>query len=368
MEQKKYFDRENEIDIKELFNKILDQKRVILIISAFFTLVGIITALKTPNIYSASSTFITNNNSPSANGNLGGLASLAGINLGNMQANNSEIPPKLYSKLISSTPFLETLSSVQIPHNESTTTLKNYLTIKNVDDNPTLLFLIKKYTFGLPKVIKNALFKSLIPTTNQRTKSADNLKKVSLENEVLFEAIEKSLKLTIDPTQGFIILSFKDTNAKVAASVALEAQKLLQEKIAEFKNKNAQEHLKFTNSLYQRKKLEFEILQDKLALFRDKNQNISSGLFENKLSRLESEFTVLSTVYKDLAVQVETARIRLNKTTPLFTVIEPVIVPNIRDSPNRTRMVMSYMVFGLLFGIVLSPLPFSKKINKLLSK
>ena len=210
MEQKKYFDKENEIDIKELFNKILDQKRVILIISAFFTLIGIITALKTPNIYSASSTFITNNNSPSANGNLGGLASLAGINLGNMQANNSEIPPKLYSKLISSTPFLETLSSVQIPHNESTTTLKNYLTIKNVDDNPTLLFLIKKYTFGLPKVIKNALFKSLTPTTNQRTKSADNLKKVSLENEVLFEAMEKSLTLTIDPTQGFIILSFKD--------------------------------------------------------------------------------------------------------------------------------------------------------------
>ena len=90
----------------------------------------------------------------------------------------------------------------------------------------------------------------------------------------------------------------------------------------------------------------FEALQDELASFRDQHQNISSGLFENKLSRLESELAIASAVNEELAKQVEQARIQVSKDTPIFTIIDPVVIPNQRTSPKRTLIVFGFTFLG----------------------
>ena len=92
-------------------------------------------------------------------------------------------------------------------------------------------------------------------------------------------------------------------------------------------------------------------MQDELAAFRDQHQNISSGLFENKLSRLESELTIASVVNEDLAKQVEQARIQVSRDTPIFTIIDPVAIPNQRTSPKRTLIVVIWTFLGMLMGI-----------------
>ena len=43
---------------------------------------------------------------------------------------------------------------------------------------------------------------------------------------------------------------------------------------------------------YVEKKNDYEKLQDQRAVFVDKNINISSSLFQNKLSRIESEVNI----------------------------------------------------------------------------
>ena len=98
--------------------------------------------------------------------------------------------------------------------------------------------------------------------------------------------------ISVDKKEGFITLSVQDKDPQVAAIVAQNTQHLLQQEVIDFKIKNAQELLTFTETLYTEKKIAFEALQDELASFRDQHQNISSGLFENKLSRLESELAI----------------------------------------------------------------------------
>ena len=138
---------------------------------------------------------------------------------------------------------------------------------------------------------------------------------------------------------------------EVAAIIAHNVQILLQNEVIKFKIKNAQELLTFTESLYFEKKASFEALQDELAYFQDRHQNISSGLFQNKLSRLESKLAIERTVNEELARQVEQARIQLRKDTPIFTVINPVVIPNQRTRPKRTLIVLGFTFLGFCFAI-----------------
>jgi uncharacterized protein involved in exopolysaccharide biosynthesis len=67
----------------------------------------------------------------------------------------------------------------------------------------------------------------------------------------------------------------------------------------------------------------------------------------------------------ELARQVEMARIQIRKDTPIFTVIEPVVVPNSRIRPRRTQIVILVTFLGVILGIVYSfGLPFFKEFIK----
>ncbi len=108
-------------------------------------------------------------------------------------------------------------------------------------------------------------------------------------------------------------------------------------------------------------------MQDELASFRDQPQNISSGLFENKMSRLESELAIDSSVNEELAKQVEQARIQVSKDTPIFTIIDPVVIPNQRTSPKRTLIVVISPFLGLIMGIayILSKEPMTHLVKEI---
>ena len=173
---------------------------------------------------------------------------------------------------------------------------------------------------------------------------------ITEKDEVLFEVLNNSLSLSINEKEGFITISFTDTNKNVAAQVTHIAQNLLQEKIIEFKNKSSKEMLDFALKQYSDKKESYEKLQDERAVFVDKNINISSSLFQNKLSRLESEVSISESIVQQLASQVEQAKLQVNKDTPVFTTIKPVTIPFQRSAPNRSLLVI---VFGF-FGIVVS--------------
>ena len=73
-------------------------------------------------------------------------------------------------------------------------------------------------------------------------------------------------------------------------------------------------------------------------------------MFQNKLSRLESEVNISESIVQQLASQVEQAKLQVNKDTPVFTTIKPVTIPFERSAPKRSQIVL---IFGFL-GLVLS--------------
>jgi uncharacterized protein involved in exopolysaccharide biosynthesis len=170
------------------------------------------------------------------------------------------------------------------------------------------------------------------------------------------------LSLSINEKEGFITIAFTDTNKNVAAQITQISQNLLQEKIIEFKNKSSKEMLDFALKQYSDKKESYEKLQDERAVFVDKNINISSSLFQNKLSRLESELNISESIVQQLASQVEQAKLQVNKDTPVFTTIKPVTIPFERSAPKRSLIVIIFAFMGLVFssGFVLVKEPVKK--------
>ena len=173
---------------------------------------------------------------------------------------------------------------------------------------------------------------------------------VTEDDKKLFEILNKLLSLSINEKEGFITISFSDTNKNVAAQITQIAQNLLQEKIIEFKNKSSKEMLDFALKQYSEKKESYEKLQDERAVFVDKNINISSSLFQNKLSRIESEVNISESIVQQLATQVEQAKLQVNKDTPVFTTIKPVTVPFERSAPKRSLIVVVFLFLGFVLS------------------
>jgi len=334
---------EDEIDLIELLKKVYLEKKFILKTSILAALFGVVYALFQPNEFTSSTTFIPQLSSGVKTGgsSLGGLASLAGINLGGMES-SSEFPPSLYPQVVNGIPFKLDLLSSNIKFNNKASNVKDYFLEKKSSFN--VFGIIKKYTIGLPSLILGSL-------KNQEVQLVESeIFSVSKEDEYLFNYIRDALSLSLNEKEGFITISFTDNNKNVAAQITQIAQNLLQEKIIEFKNKSSKEMLDFALKQYSEKKESYEKLQDERAIFVDKNINISSSLFQNKLSRLESEVNISESIVQQLASQVEQAKLQVNKDTPVFTTIQPVTIPFERSAPKRSQIVL---IFGFL-GLVLS--------------
>ena len=334
---------EDEIDLIELLKKVYLEKKFILKTSILAALFGIVYALFQPNEFTSSTTFIPQLSSgvKSGGSSLSGLASLAGINIGSMES-SSEFPPSLYPQVVNGIPFKLDLLSSNINLNGKEILVKDYFS--NQGSSLNILGTIKKYTIGLPSLLLGSF------NAQDVAPSKSEIYSVSQEDQALFYAIEDVLSLSINDKEGFITISFTDNDKNIAAQITQIAQNLLQEKIIEFKNRSSKEMLDFALKQYSEKKESYEKLQDERAVFVDKNINISSSLFQNKLSRIESEVNISASIVQQLASQVEQAKLQVNKDTPVFTTIQPVTIPFERSAPKRSLIVI---VFGFL-GIVVS--------------
>ena len=334
---------EDEIDMIELLKKVYKEKKLIFKYSIITAFIGIVFALFEPNQFTSSTTFIPQLSSGVKTGgsSFSGLASLAGINIGSIES-SSEFPPTLYPQVVNGVPFRLELLSNEITFNNELVAVKDYFLVNKSSFN--ILGTIKKYTIGLPSLILSS-FKDQKEFTNE-----SKFYSISKDDQILFNILKNKLSLSINEKEGFITISYTDSNKNIAAQITQISQNLLQEKIIEFKNKSSKEMLDFALKQYYDKKESYEKLQDERAVFVDKNINISSSLFQNKLSRLESEVNISASIVQQLASQVEQAKLQVNKDTPVFTTIKPVTIPFERSAPKRTLIVITFLFLGFVLS------------------
>jgi hypothetical protein len=339
---------DNSIDLIALLRQLYLGRWLIVKVSVATAVLGIVVAQNTPNTYTAGATFIpqTGESTPGSS-SLSGLAALAGINIGGISTNNSNIPASLYPQIIKSVPFKRDLLLEKIIVSGDSISIKEYYKSKG-DSGFSLIGTIKKYTIGLPGVIIKAL--RGLQQEDLIVAQEGPIYSFSQEDLGLFSLLDSKLLFTQNQKEGFLTLEFYDKDKFVAAEVAERARELLQARIIQYKNQSARELLSFTKRQFEENKIAYERLQDSLAIFKDQNLNISSSLYQNRLDRLERELNIASSVAQQLASQVEQAKLQVNKDTPVFTIIEPVTVPFGASAPNRRLIVAIWTFLGLVLS------------------
>ena len=90
---------DNEIDLKELFSVLWAAKKIILAVTGVFALISVIVALSLPNQYKASALLSPaqqqSGGLSGALGDLGGLAALAGVNIGGNDGGEAQIAQEI---------------------------------------------------------------------------------------------------------------------------------------------------------------------------------------------------------------------------------------------------------------------------------
>lgn len=344
MEQEKHTE-EQEIDLIEIAQKLWKNRKFILRVTGVFAILGLLVAISSPNIYTASCTMVPQTGEKSSGGSLSGLAAMAGINLSSI-GTSEVLSPTVYPKILSNVNFQKELiySKYHFKASKEPITLYEHYTDKR-NRSFNLIGTIKKYTIGLPGVIIGAIKRE---SRQDNANDSSAITSLTEKEEKIVKSLNQTISLTLDAKQGFITLTASMKEPLLTAEVAKKAQELLQKYITEFKIEKVAANLKFVEMNYEEAKKNFEEKQIELALFRDANKGLSSAIARTQEEKLTSEYNLLLGVYTELAKQKEQAKIEVTKTTPILTVIQPVTVPTEKSKPKRSMTLVLYIFFGLI--------------------
>ena len=345
---------EDSIDIIALLKTLWIGKKLILKTTILFFVIGCIVALLSPVVYTAQTTFVpqvSEDQMSSSKGGLGSLASLAGINLNQgSSTSDSYLSPLLYSKIANSDEFsLKLIEEELISLNGDKFSIKQYmLSATNSSFNligfvNNLIGFVKKYTVGLFTRNDNEL---------KIKKIVNGYNFISQEEFGLAKNFKEKFSIVLNDKEGYIEVIARDKDAFISTQLVKIVTKNLQSRIIELRTNKIKERLEYSKNQYELKQIEFNILQNNVADFKDSNKNISTARFMSELQKLESEYQLQQNILMTLASEFNNNKIKLNKDTPIFSVIDEVSVPNQRSEPKRSLIALTYTFIGIVLSTV----------------
>jgi len=342
------FEEEDSIDLVAFIKTIWDNRRTVIKTTLIFMAIGLFIGIFSDKEFTASTTILPQTKgSLKLGGSLGGLAAMAGINLGSL-GSGSGMSPMLYPKIINSIPFQKELlqTPLNVKGQDKPVTYTKYFTDVY---SPNLLGYIVKYTIGLPGVIRKALkSKATIPSGIE---GGEQMFSITPDEKELIKNLKKQISLDINKIDGYVTITAKMPEAVAAAQLAERVQELLQQYIIKFKVQKSEAQLKFIQGRYKAKEAAFKKVQQQLATFTDRNQNVTTAMAQTKLQSLQSEYDLAYGVYAELAKQLESQQIQVKQDTPVFTILKPVSIPIERTSPKRKIILLIWMFLGILASI-----------------
>lgn len=338
---------EDEIDLIALAKTIWDGRKTIILTVLAFMVIGLAVALFSAKEYTASTTMVPQISTKSSKlGGLSSLAAMAGFNL-DMNMESSQLSPFIYPQIVQSVPYQLEIMNTKFNFSEvdRPVTILEYYTEYY---KPGFLSTVKKYTLGLPGVILGSL-----RGEREQTAASVGTKTIQLseDQERIRKMIAENISLETNDKEGYLILSSRFPEPKLAAEVAQKGLELLQQYITEFKIEKATAQLEFIEERHKEKKKEFREAQATLAAFRDRNKNVTSAMARTEEERFQNEYQLAFDVYSELAQQLEQARITVKEDTPVFSIVKPVIVPLEKSSPNRPMILIIWTFLGGVVAI-----------------
>ena len=339
--------QEQEIDLIALVKRLWAKRIFIIYVTAGFMVLGWLVALFSKKEYTASTIFVPQTSQQRGGSSISSLASLAGINLGQM--GGDMLSPTVYPQLLSNVDLIKELMYTPVKFEEwpEKITLYDYYTDPEYN-KMTFFGAVKKYTIGLPGVIIGAI----------KGKDEENVDAAGLDGLAVYTEREYQCKkvlsdlisVSINDKDGYIELSVRMPEAVAAAEVATTVFNLLEKYVTEYKIEKAKATLDFVNDRFNEAKEDFEQKQLSYAKFRDANRGQLTATAQITEDRLRKEYDMANTIYTELARQKTQVELQVKEDTPVLSVVQPIVVPFERSKPRRAIILIAFTFLGGCLG------------------
>ena len=350
-----YTDEEIEIDLMGILRKIMGIRKKIYKAAGIGLVIGVIIAIGIPKQYTVEVTL-----SPemgSAKG--GGLSGLAASFLGSEVAMSDGIDAlnaSLSADIVSSTPFLLELSTMEIPvSKDENMTLNIYL---DEESSPWW-----NYVIGLPGMVIGGMKSLFVEEDNELVVSGKinhGVIELSKKESRKIGTLKKMITASVDKKTSMTSISVTFQDPKVAAVVADSVVKKLQEYIIDYRTFKAKEDCIYLEKLFKERQQEYYAAQKKYADYMDSHDNIILQSVRAEQERLQNDMSLAYQVYSQVASQLQVARAKVQEEKPVFAVVEPAVVPLDPSGTSKKIYILAFIFLSVC--IVISWKLFGKNI------
>lgn len=318
-----------EITITTIFKLIKAHKKQYIIAVAITFVVSAIVLFTTPNYYTSKVLL-----APEVSGDkfsssgLSGIASTMGLNLNGLAGGSGDaFFPEIYPEIVSSTTFLQQLLKIKVE-------------TKNGDFKGTLKeFLEKdKSSFSLSELFGSKEEPAIKSSAYISPKDMATIKKLN-----------KSIGVRIDPKNEVITIDGTFEDAYVAQVVTDSLSYLLQQYIYDYRTKKSSLMLEQAKNFMNKSYREYLTLSKKSAQFTDSHHQLRLQEGKNQKTFLENEMQAKYQIYIQAIQQVTLAQAKLQAQTPVYSVIQPAIIPDRKSGPKRLTSILLIEILTTFF-------------------
>ena len=334
---------EMEIDLMEILRKVIAIRKTLYKAVGIGLVIGIIVALSVPKKYTVEVTLSPEMGNSKGNS---GLASMAASFLGAGVSMSGDVSDALNASLspdiVSSTPFLLELLSMNVPVDGEESEKIDLGTYLDTQSSPWWSYII-----GLPGMAISgvrSLFSDKDESVGLRNSQSGTLE-LTKEEDKKITSLKKDITAVMDKKTAITNVSVTLQDPKVAAVVADSVVHKLQEYIIGYRTFKAKEDCAYLERLFKERQEEYYAAQKKYADYVDTHDNLILQSVRAEQERLQNDMSLAYQVYSQVANQLQVARAKVQEEKPVFAVVEPAVVP---QQPSGTSRKMYVIIFVFL--------------------
>jgi uncharacterized protein involved in exopolysaccharide biosynthesis len=340
-------EKELTIDFGALWQVIKKGKWLITSTALLFAIIAAFIVFNQPNEYTSTASVMPELESSSAGGlsKFAGLASLAGVDLSSMSSSDA-IRPDLYPSVINNTSFFLYLLEQDVKTSEK-------------DKENFLDFYIKTYELEADTVTNKKGFISslrgslgIAPKVIVKSVSFSDFIYLPKYKGEIIETLKEKIVANMDKRTGIISVSVELPDPITAAYVAKISMDYLTNFVTNYRTEKSRQDLNFLAEQLGAAKGKYYNTQSKKAQYSDDFQSATIRLqtADIQRERIEADYRVSSTFYTELMKQYESAKMDLQKQTPVFKTLEQPIIPYEKSGPRRSITLVIFFIMGLVTG------------------
>lgn len=318
----------------------------------FFGILGLIYSLTSPNQYTTTSQVLTEQSRTiGGRSQLGALAGITGLSNG---INSDEvISAELYPVVLTNSNFLLELAESDYFFEDlgkELTLVEYFAKYEKIN----WISHAKNYTFGSLRRI----FRKKSVSTQHSFGISDTTESTTLGYRQLtaseLASIEKLKdKIQIEKLDRVITITTKMPSPEVSAILNRKIIDYLVQYVTDIQTDRERKNFEFIQERLVEAEGRVKSARMALANFQDGNIGLVFETHKSQIAQLQTEFSLASNIYNTISQQHEQAKIKLQESKPILTVLQDPILPLSPSEPNIFSSLIVFSFLGLFIGLLI---------------